>query len=368
MFSSEILLEERVSDCETMKRENRRVAAMSWGGDDTPPPKPTRVPQTDSLSMLSLGEGSSTPQTYIIAQNAAVLAQLMRENENRPLNPSAYTTPASVFNTLAVDIDASKSEPQINESPILPLKTLMLPACELLKLNPMIENESDSIPTNLINVVDQTQTIPSQFQSQMTDFITQPHHIHQSQVINTLSQQIQTLQTSDACDNSNISQHLTPRTGDSIMKSRSLERNLQPNVSYVSRISSLDRTQNSALLKQVRSNSLTRKLNFGNETSIYPGVSFTGSMRSASLERGTQIGANYTGYRSDSFDCSNGPKISSQYAQFMPNEAYNWGSLERNQPVNNAQNIIMTPRNPSFDNLESKQQGILNLIQVAKSN
>lgn len=42
---SEILLEERVSDCETMRRENRRVAAMSWGaGDEMPPPKPARVP------------------------------------------------------------------------------------------------------------------------------------------------------------------------------------------------------------------------------------------------------------------------------------------------------------------------------------
>lgn len=28
-----------------MRRENRRVAAMSWGaGDDMPPPKPARVP------------------------------------------------------------------------------------------------------------------------------------------------------------------------------------------------------------------------------------------------------------------------------------------------------------------------------------
>lgn len=43
---SEILLEERVSDCETMKRENRRVAAMSWGaGDDiVGTPKATRAP------------------------------------------------------------------------------------------------------------------------------------------------------------------------------------------------------------------------------------------------------------------------------------------------------------------------------------
>lgn len=42
---SEILMEERSSDNETMRRENRRVAAMSWGaGDDMPPPKPARVP------------------------------------------------------------------------------------------------------------------------------------------------------------------------------------------------------------------------------------------------------------------------------------------------------------------------------------
>lgn len=35
-----------MSDCETMRRENRRVVAMSWGaGDDVAPPKPSRVPQ-----------------------------------------------------------------------------------------------------------------------------------------------------------------------------------------------------------------------------------------------------------------------------------------------------------------------------------
>lgn len=44
-LNSEILMEERHSDCETMRRENRRVAAMSWGaGDDVAPPKPARGP------------------------------------------------------------------------------------------------------------------------------------------------------------------------------------------------------------------------------------------------------------------------------------------------------------------------------------
>ncbi|CAO1301357.1 unnamed protein product [Diamesa serratosioi] len=87
----EILLEEKLSDSETMKRENRRIAAMSWGtGDgDDPPPKPSRTPMTANNS------SNGAPQTYIIAQNPAVLAQLMRENEKRGINASAYTTPAS---------------------------------------------------------------------------------------------------------------------------------------------------------------------------------------------------------------------------------------------------------------------------------
>lgn len=51
---SEILLEERVSDCETMKRENRRVAAMSWNvGDDLPPPKPSRAAQPGIMAFFN---------------------------------------------------------------------------------------------------------------------------------------------------------------------------------------------------------------------------------------------------------------------------------------------------------------------------
>lgn len=52
-YFSEILLEERVSDCETMKRENRRVAAMSWNvGDDLPPPKPLRGGQPGNYTII----------------------------------------------------------------------------------------------------------------------------------------------------------------------------------------------------------------------------------------------------------------------------------------------------------------------------
>lgn len=95
-------------------------------------------------------ENRTVPQTYIIAQNPAVLARLMMENQQRGINPAAYTTPASVFNTLAVGIDASKS----NHS----LKTSKLPAAELLKLDPVatsqnlkIKSSTNSISSHVVN-------------------------------------------------------------------------------------------------------------------------------------------------------------------------------------------------------------------------
>lgn len=168
-----------------MRRENRRVAAMSWGaGDDMPPPKPARVPHAgillkrvkyslncinqprflDSSSLLSLGVSSQgAPQTYIVAQNPTVLAQLMRENEARTLNPSAYTTPASVFNTLAVDFDSEKVEPGCDTATVssasissctasvlsndIPLKTVIMPAADLLKLDRMAPDKTASDDT-----------------------------------------------------------------------------------------------------------------------------------------------------------------------------------------------------------------------------
>lgn len=74
------------------------------------------------------------PQTYIVARDPTVLAALMRENEQRGINPSSYTTPASVFNTLAVDLDPN-APPNNTDNQIakeiavanLPLKTVPLP-------------------------------------------------------------------------------------------------------------------------------------------------------------------------------------------------------------------------------------------------
>lgn len=119
----------------------------------------------DSSSLLSLGVAEQgAPQTYIIAQNPAVLAQLMRENDTRTLNPSAYTTPASVFNTLAVDIDvntlADNLEPTNVEKKELPLRTVILPAAELFKLDPIASDkakvENDSPSKTSIPVTDPT--------------------------------------------------------------------------------------------------------------------------------------------------------------------------------------------------------------------
>ncbi|KAF4528011.1 hypothetical protein B566_EDAN002194 [Ephemera danica] len=105
---NEILMDERHQKEETMRRENRRVQAMSWGSsgsDDPAPPKPARFPLEGSVAPAVQ---APPPQvsTYIVAQNPEVLAQLLKENEARGLSPAVYTTPASAFNTLAVDFAA----------------------------------------------------------------------------------------------------------------------------------------------------------------------------------------------------------------------------------------------------------------------
>ncbi|XP_065167445.1 focal adhesion kinase 1-like isoform X5 [Atheta coriaria] len=134
---NEILRDEKSAAQMTLKREQRRVAGMSWGftDDAAPPPKPSRHPLqgVDSNSIASFS-ATATPQTYIIAQNPAVLAQLMKENEGRSVTPAAYTTPASVFNTVAVDFDKDEQIPEA--APVLSLKTIPIPVDKLHKLDP----------------------------------------------------------------------------------------------------------------------------------------------------------------------------------------------------------------------------------------
>ena len=70
------------------------------GADDVPPPKPSRQPQnTTDQSQLT---AAAPVSTYIVAQSPEVLAQLLKDNQTRGVCPSVYTTPASPFNTLAV--------------------------------------------------------------------------------------------------------------------------------------------------------------------------------------------------------------------------------------------------------------------------
>ncbi|XP_037913924.1 focal adhesion kinase 1 isoform X5 [Hermetia illucens] len=139
----EILIEERMSDCETMRRENRRVAAMSWGaGDDIPPPKPSRVPQGDASLLLPQMNDSSkgAPQTYIIAQNPAILARLMMENENRNMNPSTYTTPASM-QTIQEDLETKLRKQKIESE--IDSKWLQQEESNLKRLSLTASNDVD---------------------------------------------------------------------------------------------------------------------------------------------------------------------------------------------------------------------------------
>lgn len=87
----------------------------------------------DSNSLASLNAPPSVcPQTYIVAQNPEVLAHLMKENENRGLSPAAYTAPASVFNTVAVDFEKKDDEPV--------LKTCPMPVQTFHKLDPEVSD------------------------------------------------------------------------------------------------------------------------------------------------------------------------------------------------------------------------------------
>jgi len=66
--------------------------------DPSAPPKPSRQLSVDHNNKTEL-----PVSTYIVAQNAEVLAHLLKENEQRSVNPSVYTTPATGFNTVTVD-------------------------------------------------------------------------------------------------------------------------------------------------------------------------------------------------------------------------------------------------------------------------
>lgn len=287
-----------------MKRENRRIAAMSWGGDDAPP-KPAR-PMTDSTSKLfqlatieDRNESEPNSQmTYIIAQNPAVLAQLMRENEKRGYNPSSYTTPASVFNVLAVDFDEKTTENKPMEE--VPLKTLQMPANELIPL------KNDSIEI--------LETSPSFSQlSQLNN--PEPFEI---------PNEIVTYSSAVA--------GLPPQIPDS-SKTKSLERNSSQtdnNPSVFARISSLERRQqtqqdNLKNNQQQRSQSLIRQY-----SGIQQQQPEQQNVRSASLERNQHVPFNFKATYSSSFEKFQNPPPPYIKSMVKPVKG---GSLERSQAI-----------------------------------
>lgn len=98
-------------------------------------------------SLNSINAPVAAPQTYIVAQNPEVLAHLMKENESRGFCPSAYTTPASVFNTLAVDFDqkdADIPEPLLKTCPIA-VQSLKKLDREVNELDTPIKSKTDTL-------------------------------------------------------------------------------------------------------------------------------------------------------------------------------------------------------------------------------
>ncbi|XP_052890987.1 uncharacterized protein LOC128299157 [Anopheles moucheti] len=312
----EILMEERHSDCETMRRENRRVAAMSWGaGDDMAPPKPARGPTMGGDGPLVPG----APQTYIVARDPTVLAALMRENEQRGINPSSYTTPAS------------QQQQHQTQQPYYP--------------------QGNSIVT-----YQQYHAQQQQQQALAAEYYQHQQHQQQQQYVMQQSQPqqvagnyvaysaapVQTIPPSGAQGYPQPSFVKSPQQEDQPggAKSRSLERNVGQNIvsAYAARINSLERTRQMSMeygstVKAMRSNSLTRQYSGGNQSDLYPGVGH--GVRSSSLERGAQMvnasgpgGNGAGGFMNRMGSLERNPQSPSQ-SIFL--NSMKGGSLERNQ-------------------------------------
>lgn len=118
-------------------------------------PSPAGVDTTPPQSTVA------APQTYIVAQNPLVLAHLLRENQSRALDPQAYSTPASVFNTVAVDFADKLPEapdivdkiinPHPDEKLDIPLQTVPIPVASLHKLDPIVPDPNDETLTVVVD-------------------------------------------------------------------------------------------------------------------------------------------------------------------------------------------------------------------------
>ncbi|XP_058790088.1 focal adhesion kinase 1 [Phymastichus coffea] len=155
----EILIEERHQQQESARRENRRVQAMSWvGGDEVQPvAKPGVLSRQGSNSASDQSELSAPVSTYIVAQNPEVLAQLMKESQARGVCPSVYTTPATPFNSLAVqfqDEDKTLTTAIVSD---LPFAESLIPTSET---QPSLQSDSTLSESNL-DSIESSDTISS---------------------------------------------------------------------------------------------------------------------------------------------------------------------------------------------------------------
>lgn len=151
---------------------------------------------------------------------------------------------------------------------------------------------------------------------------------------------------------------MPPHSETAAQKSRSLERNTPVNVTYATRISSLERVQNAAA-KQTRSNSLTRQLSSGNnEIAIGNGTTavYALTSRSASLERGGRIGTGIYSCRTNSLERNSQQMMQGAQNDGGPNR--NGGSLERNQSIASTYDL-MKMRGYRGGSLERNHQGII---------
>lgn len=322
----EILLEEKVSDSETMRRENRRIAAMSWGGGnddfsngDQPPPKPSRTPMTDSKIFQNQDNNSQpminpeTGMTYIIAQNPEILARLMEENQRRGVNAAAYNTPASVFNVLSVEFDphlTNSDTENKQQSEDMKLTVKKVQATELIPLQqdklPSLQGEQSSSSSS----TDLFEKCPPQKSSPK---IIPP--------INSFNSNL-----GDATENVVVvGVGLPPHPPDA--KSKSLERNMSANAAAnYTRISSLERARQQQKLAadyaKTRSQSLVRQFSPGIQQEQQTMI------RSASLERNQQVPMSFKAPYSPSFDRFQTP-LPPPYVR-PPMKS---GSLERSQAI-----------------------------------
>lgn len=313
---------------------------------------------------MGMEQPPTVNQTYIVASNPAVLAHLMRENEGRSMNPSAYITPASVFNTLAVDFDGDKAGEDASLTNVdVSLKTNQIPASELYKLKPHAAETSEAEEkigqlmkspsalermTAALTASTEGQVLPVvDGENYMTTSQEQrrsvtPEPIYKSNVgraeeqkpITQFQQAFQQFQnatntSAPLVTYSSITSIYSkkPPTAEgvtapaplnpSLDKSKSLERNV---TFQVSKMNSWDRNQ--SLSKPTRSHSLTRQLSAGQE------AVYSIANRSASLERSGLPPQGFVASRASSIEMSK------------------QGSLERN-PNGGAANVAMQQAAPA---------------------